>query len=85
MSRPLGFAGRKKRLRRLINEGNISAFLQELMIIGVEANELEDYKMSPRNLFEMAELLTKIKKLEAKGALTDDRDSWLRVIEGGEA
>lgn len=85
MSRPLGFAGRKKRLKRLINEGNISAFLQELMTIGVEANELEDYKMSPRNLFEMAELLTKIKKLEAKGALTDDRDSWLRVIEGGEA
>jgi len=85
MSRSPSFAARKTRLKRLIREGNISAFLQELMTIGVEANELEDYKMSPRNLFEMAELLTKIKKLEAKGALTDDRDSWLRVIEGGDA
>ncbi len=53
------------------------------MIIGIDANEVEDYKMSPRNLFEMAELLTKIKKMEKAGELKDDGGDWLRVIEGG--
>ena len=83
MARPLPFAARVRRLKGFIKNGDMGGFLQELMIIGIDANQLEDYKMSPRNLFEMAELLTKIKKLENEGKLKED-DNWLRVIEGGE-
>jgi len=69
-------------MKSALKGGKIELFLQELMLVGLEANALEDYKMSPRNLFEMAELLTKIKKLENNGALKED-DGWLKVIEGG--
>lgn len=82
MPRPVTFAQRVKRMKSALKGGKIELFLQELMLVGLEANALEDYKMSPRNLFEMAELLTKIKKLENNGALKED-DGWLKVIEGG--
>jgi hypothetical protein len=82
MARPVTFPQRIKRMKRSLREGKIEAFLQELMLVGLDANQLEDYKMSPRNLFEMAELLTKIKKLENEGNLKDD-DNWLKVINGG--
>lgn len=84
MGRPVNFNTRVKRLKSHIKTGDIASFLQELMIIGIDANEVEDYKMSPRNLFEMAELLTKIKKMEAAGGLKDDGGDWLRVINGGD-
>jgi len=83
MGRPISFQTRVRRLKAHIKTGDIASFLQELMIIGIDANEVEDYKMSPRNLFEMAELLTKIKKMEKAGELKDDGGDWLRVIEGG--
>ena len=83
MARPVTFPQRIKRMKRSLREGKIEAFLQELMLVGLDANQLEDYKMSPRNLFEMAELLTKIKKLENEGKLKDD-DNWLKVINGGQ-
>jgi hypothetical protein len=73
-----------RRLKSHIGSGNIEAFLSELMIIGIDANELEDYKMSPRNMFEMAELLTKIKKARDDGKLEGEDDTWLRVINGGD-
>jgi hypothetical protein len=82
MSRPVTFAQRIKRMKTALKNNKIEIFLQELMLVGLDANALEDYKMSPRNLFEMAELLTKIKKLEGNGVLKDD-DNWLKVIEGG--
>jgi hypothetical protein len=69
-------------MKTALKNNKIEIFLQELMLVGLDANALEDYKMSPRNLFEMAELLTKIKKLENAGTLKDD-DNWLKVIEGG--
>jgi hypothetical protein len=82
MARPITPAVRVRRLKRFLTEGSLDKFLSELMILGIEANELEDYKVSPRNLFEMAELMLKIKKLEAGGKLKEE-DSWLQVIEGG--
>lgn len=82
MARPVTFAQRIKKMKSALKSGKIETFLQELMLIGLDANALEDYKMSPRNLFEMAELLTKIKKLENSGVLKED-DNWLKVIEGG--
>ena len=82
MARPITPATRIRRLKRFLSEGKLDKFLQELMILGIDANELEDYKVSPRNLFEMAELLVKIKKIEGDGALKEE-DSWLKVIEGG--
>lgn len=84
MARPITFSTRVRRLKSYIKAGNIEAFLSELMIIGIDANELEDYKMSPRNMFEMAELLTKIKKARDGGKLEGEDDTWLRVINGGD-
>ena len=82
MARPITPAMRIRRLKRYLTEGALDKFLQELMILGIDANEETDYKVSPRNLFEMAELLVKIKKLDAGGKLKEE-DSWLQVIEGG--
>jgi hypothetical protein len=83
MARPVTFSTRVRRLKSHIKAGDIEAFLAELMIIGIDANALEDYKMSPRNMFEMAELLVKIKR--GKGdKLEGEDDTWLRVIEGGD-
>ena len=58
----------KKGLRVAIKSGDAAAIVQNVMLLGEHANELEDYKMSARTFFEFADLLRQLKN---DGQLSD--------------
>ena len=50
-----------------------------MIILGLESNEPEDFKMSPRTMFELSELLFKMKKLDAEGKM-NEKTNWFDVV-----
>lgn len=79
MSRAVAPATRIGRMKRAIEKKDIQGFLSEMIVLGLESNETSDFKMSPRNLFEMADLLVKLQKMDASGKLKEGT-SWFDVI-----
>lgn len=80
MARKVTFATRVGRVRRAIENGDVQRGLKELMILGLEANEPEDYKLSPRTLYDMLSTLKKLR--EAEGVTGNDEEddelqNWL--------
>jgi hypothetical protein len=64
-------------MRRALDKGNSIGFLKELLHIALDANELEDFKMSPRAI---SDIVATIDKLREEGSIeeaTDDGvDAW---------
>lgn len=83
MGRNVTAATRIGRMKRAVEKKDIEEFLSEMIILGLESNAAEDFKMSPRNLFEMADLLTKLKKMNESGKLREGT-SWFDVIKDPE-
>lgn len=79
MGRTVTHTTRVGRMKRSIEKKDIESFLSEMILLGLDANEIEDWKMSPRNLFEMADLLVKLKKMNEGGKLKAET-SWFDVI-----
>ena len=81
MARKVTFATRVGRVRRAIQNGDVQRGLKELMILGLEANEPEDYKLSPRTLYDMLSTLKKLREQEGAvddGEETEELDEWLK-------
>jgi hypothetical protein len=79
MGRNVNIDTRINRMKRSVEKGNIEDFLSEMIVLGLESNEPEDFKMSPRTMYELAELLFKMKKLDAEGKLTE-KTNWFEVV-----
>jgi hypothetical protein len=79
MGRTITTDRRIGRLKRAVENKDIETFLSEMIILGLESNEAEDFKMSPRTMFELAELLVKMKKMDAEGKL-DAKTNWFDVV-----
>ncbi len=78
MARKITFSTRIGRLRRAIENGDVQRGLKELMILGLEANSPEDYKLTPRTMYDMLHTLKKIR--EEEGAVDDtdeETEDWL--------
>lgn len=73
MSRKITFKARVARVRRAIENGDVQRGLKELMILGLEANEPEDYKLSPRTLYDMLHTLKKLR--DEQGVAEDDEEA----------
>ena len=73
MSRKITFKARVARVRRAIENGDVQRGLKELMILGLEANEPEDYKLSPRTLYDMLSTLKKLR--DEQGVAEDDEEA----------
>ena len=67
------------RMKRAIEKKDIETFLSEMIVLGLESNEPEDFKMSPRTMFELSELLFKMKKLDSDGKL-NEKTNWFDVV-----
>ena len=83
MARKITFSTRIGRLRRAIENGDVQRGLKELMILGLEANSPEDYKLTPRTMYDMLHTLKKIR--EEEGAVDDtdeETEDWLAEEQG---
>lgn len=75
MARKVTFNVRVGRMRRALQDGNNVRFLKELLSITLDANDLEDYKMSPKNIYE---IIGAIQKMKNEAPKTDSAvDDWV--------
>ena len=79
MGRNVSIDTRINRMKRSVEKGDIEEFLSEMIVLGLESNEPEDFKMSPRTMYELAELLFKMKKMNVEGRLTE-KTNWFDVV-----
>ena len=84
MGRNVSIDTRINRMKRSVEKGDIEEFLSEMIVLGLESNEPEDFKMSPRTMYELAELLFKMKKMNVEGRLTE-KTNWFDVVSNDRA
>jgi hypothetical protein len=72
----------RKELRRAIERGDTSKVIMAVMKLGEHANSSpDDWKMSPRGFYEMADVL---RQMRNDGHITDGgQDQILRLLQGG--
>tara|TARA_R100001244_G_scaffold11845_1_gene13989 strand:+ start:497 stop:766 length:270 start_codon:yes stop_codon:yes gene_type:complete len=67
-------------LKKAIHDGDLEGIIKSVMLLSLKANELEDWKASPRTFMELCQVLVKYRQ-EFGG---EDMSEIFRVIEGGE-
>jgi len=67
-------------LKKAIHDGDLEEIIKSVMLLSLKANEIEDWKASPRTFMELCQVLVKYRQ-EFGG---EDMSEIFRVIEGGE-
>ena len=67
-------------LKRAIHDGDLEGIIKSVMLLSLKANDLEDWKASPRTFMELCQVLVKYRQEFG----TEDMSEIFRVIEGGE-
>lgn len=77
MGRKVTMATRVGRMRRAIDKGNSIGFLKELVQLSLDANEIDDFKMSPRAISDIVNTIDKLKQEGSVEAVDDGVEDWL--------
>jgi hypothetical protein len=68
-------------LKRNIHDGDFEGIIKSVMLLAVKANDLEDWKASPRTFMELCQVLLKFRQEFGEGS--SEYDEMLRMIQGG--
>ena len=66
-------------LKRAIHDGDLEGIIKSVMLLSLKANDLEDWKASPRTFMELCQVLVKYRQEFG----SEDMSEIFRVIEGG--
>jgi hypothetical protein len=67
------------KLKKAIHKGDLEEIITSVMLLAVKANDLEDWKASPRTFMELCQVLVKYRQ---EFGTDDSMEDILRVIGG---
>jgi len=67
------------KLKSAIHAGDLEGIIKSVMLLAIKANDIEDWKASPRTFMELTQVMLKYRSEFGQEDISD----ILRVIEGG--
>jgi hypothetical protein len=71
----------QNQLRQAVYSGDFEGIIKSVMLLAIKANDIEDWKASPRTFMELCQVLLKFRQEFGEGS--EEYDEMLRMIQGG--
>lgn len=71
----------QNQLRQAVYSGDFEGIIKSVMLLAIKANDIEDWKASPRTFMELCQVLLKFRQEFGEGS--EEYDEMLKMIQGG--
>ena len=73
----------QNQLRQAVYSGDFEGIIKSVMLLAIKANDIEDWKASPRTFMELCQVLLKFRQEFGEGS--EEYDEMLQLIRGGKS
>lgn len=71
----------QNQLRQAVYSGDFEGIIKSVMLLAIKANDIEDWKASPRTFMELCQVLLKFRQEFGEGS--EEYAEMLKMIQGG--
>jgi len=71
----------QNQLRQAVYSGDFEGIIKSVMLLAIKANDIEDWKASPRTFMELCQVLLKFRQEFGEGS--EEYADLLKMIQGG--
>ena len=71
----------QNQLRQAVYAGDFEGIIKSVMLLAIKANDIEDWKASPRTFMELCQVLLKFRQEFGEGS--EEYADLLKMIQGG--
>jgi len=73
----------QNQLRQAVYAGDFEGIVKSVMLLAIKANDIDDWKASPRTFMELCQVLLKFRQEFGEGS--QEYDEMLQLIRGGKS